>query len=141
MRVKRTVVATSTPVKMRSLGVMSLTGVAQQTLEIVDRGSYIAPSGKTVDVRASIDAALRGTVLYRPAERAALALPPERRRDTGRPRIEGVWGGGSWGSGREATAAGDPQRSPPISIEVTPETTAAASRRLVQGEGEARVLA
>jgi hypothetical protein len=26
----------------------------------------------------------------------------------------GVWGGGSWGSGREATAAGDPQRSPPI---------------------------
>jgi AcrR family transcriptional regulator len=28
--------------------------------------------------------------------------------------IEGVWGGGSWGSGREATAAGDPQRSPPI---------------------------
>jgi uncharacterized protein len=26
---------------------------------------------------------------------------------------QGVWGGGSWGSGREATAAGDPQRSPP----------------------------
>jgi dipeptidyl aminopeptidase/acylaminoacyl peptidase len=26
----------------------------------------------------------------------------------------GVWGGGSWGSGPEGTAAGDPQRSPPI---------------------------
>jgi ATP phosphoribosyltransferase regulatory subunit len=35
----------------------------------------------------------------------------------GEPVIKGVWGGGSWGSGPEGTAAGDPQRSPPIVIE------------------------
>ena len=54
---------------------MSLTGVAKETLEIVERGSYLAPSGKTVDVRAPIDAAIRGTMLYRPAEIDALAQP------------------------------------------------------------------
>ena len=35
---------------------MSLTGLAQETLAIVGRGSYIAPSGKTVDLKAEIDA-------------------------------------------------------------------------------------
>jgi hypothetical protein len=33
--------------------------------------------------------------------------------------IEGVWGGGSWGSGPSRTAAGDPQRSPPNVTERT----------------------
>jgi uncharacterized protein (TIGR02452 family) len=91
---------------------MALNGVAQQTLEIVDRGSYLAPSGKTVDVRAAVDAAVRGTSLYRPSDLDALAPLPERRSAAATPRIE-----------------------------VTPETTAEASRRLVQAEGEARVLA
>jgi uncharacterized protein (TIGR02452 family) len=91
---------------------MSLSGVAKQTLEIVDRGSYVAPSGKKVELRAAIDAAVRGTVLYTPDEldSLAIAVPP-------------------------AIEAG------PRRIEVTPETTAAAARRLFEVEGEARVAA
>jgi 23S rRNA pseudouridine1911/1915/1917 synthase len=33
---------------------------------------------------------------------------------------KGVWGGGSWGSGPSGTAAGDPQRSPPIVTKLDP---------------------
>lgn len=90
---------------------MSLTGVAKETLEIVERGSYTTPSGKTASVRAAVDAAVRGTVLYRPDQLANLAIPP--------PTAE----------------------APPPRIEVTPETTAEAGRRLVEAEGEPRVVA
>ena len=34
---------------------MSLTGVGKETVEIVEHGSYVAPSGKTVELRAAID--------------------------------------------------------------------------------------
>jgi len=40
--------------------------VARETLEIIDRGSYTAPSGRTVDVRDAIAAAIRGTRVYAP---------------------------------------------------------------------------
>lgn len=40
--------------------------VAQETLAILERGSYVTPSGKTVDIRAAVDRAVRGTVLYGP---------------------------------------------------------------------------
>lgn len=45
---------------------MKLAGVAQETLAIVGRGSYEAPSGKTVDIGHLVDAAVKGTRLYRP---------------------------------------------------------------------------
>ncbi|WP_019631303.1 TIGR02452 family protein [Actinomadura atramentaria] len=47
--------------------------VARQTVEILDRGAYAAPSGRTVDLAARLAAAVRGTVLYRPAD---LPAPP-----------------------------------------------------------------
>jgi uncharacterized protein (TIGR02452 family) len=90
---------------------MSLTGLAQETLAIVGRGSYLAPSGKTVDLRAEIDAAIQGTVLYRPGDFDALA------------------------------PLSAPAGAPPLRIEVTPETTAEAGRRLVQAEGVGHVAA
>ncbi len=90
---------------------MSLTGLAQETLAIVGRGSYVAPSGKTVDLKAEIDAAIAGTVLYRPGEFEALVPSPA------------------------------PVGAGPLRVEVTPETTAEAGRRLVQGEGVAHVAA
>ena len=98
---------------------MSLTGVAEETLAIVGRGSYVAPSGRTVDVREAIDAAVRGTVLYRPEELDDLAAS--------RP----------W-AGAEATGRAGAQGA---RIEITPETTAQAGRRLVQDEGVPRVVA
>jgi uncharacterized protein (TIGR02452 family) len=90
---------------------MSLSGVAKQTVEIVGHGSYVAPSGKTVDLRTVIDAAIRGTLLYRPSAFEEL----------------------SWPRGADdATAA---------HISVTPETTAEAARRLVEAEGVPHVAA
>jgi uncharacterized protein (TIGR02452 family) len=93
---------------------MSLTGVAQETLAIVDRGTYVAPSGATVDVRAAIDAALQGTVLYGPDDVGALSL----------------------GSSLLAPSSSSAPR-----IEVTGETTAQAARRLVEVERVAEVVA
>ncbi|GAA4237400.1 TIGR02452 family protein [Actinomadura meridiana] len=41
---------------------------AQETVEILDRGDYIAPSGRTVPIAESLARAVRGTVLHRPGE-------------------------------------------------------------------------
>jgi uncharacterized protein (TIGR02452 family) len=84
---------------------MKLAGVAQETVAILEKGSYVAPSGKTVEFGNLIDAAVKGTKLYPPGSLD------------------------SWDSPR----GGSPR------IEVTPETTAEAGRRLVQSEGVARV--
>ncbi|MCB9549313.1 MAG: TIGR02452 family protein [Myxococcales bacterium] len=56
---------------------MSLTGVARETLHIVQAGGYTAPSGAAVDFAAAQRAAVAGTRLYDPAQAAALlAAPP-----------------------------------------------------------------
>ena len=59
---------------MRAL--MSLAGVAKETLEICERGVYRAPTGATVSIRAEVDRAVAGTVLYRPEDFDALVVPP-----------------------------------------------------------------
>jgi uncharacterized protein (TIGR02452 family) len=46
---------------------------AKETLDIIERGGYAAPSGTQVSLRAQVDAAIAGTVLYRPDDFAALA--------------------------------------------------------------------
>lgn len=92
---------------------MSLTGIAQETLAIIEKGSYTAPSGRTVSVRELVDAAVRGTMLYRPAD------------------LEGLLAARA----RPGHGVTSPR------IEITPETTAEASRRLVEGEGEKDVVA
>jgi uncharacterized protein (TIGR02452 family) len=51
----------------------------------VERGSYRAPSGREVDVRTSIEAAIHGTRLFTPDELASLAPTPS---DAPPPRIE-----------------------------------------------------
>ena len=85
---------------------------AKGTLAVIERGGYESPSGRTVELRAAIDAAVRGTVLHRPdALEAMLAALPARA----------------------------PAPSP--RFEVTGETTAEAGRRLAQTEGVARVVA
>ncbi len=84
---------------------------AKGTLEAIERGGYEAPSGKSVEMRAAIDAALRGTVLHRPDELDALM------------------------------ARSFARASAPPLVELTVETTAEAGRRLVQREGVARVVA
>jgi uncharacterized protein (TIGR02452 family) len=55
---------------------MSLAGVAKQTLAIVERGEYVAPSAKTVGLREALGRAVAGTRLYRPEELADLAVAP-----------------------------------------------------------------
>jgi uncharacterized protein (TIGR02452 family) len=88
---------------------MSLTGVAKETVRIVEQGEYVAPSGRTVSFGEALTRAVRGTVLYRPGDFESLAVP--------------------------SPTAGAPR------LEVTPEKTGAAARRLVEAEGVPRVLA
>jgi uncharacterized protein (TIGR02452 family) len=90
---------------------MSLAGIAKETLRIVEGGSYRAPSGAEVSVRDTVDAAVKGTRLYRPAECEQLL-----RRTSAHPPAS-------------------------CRIEVTDESTAEAGRRLVQAEGVAGVMA
>lgn len=45
---------------------MKLVAIATETLQILDRGEYLAPSGNPVRIRDHVDAAVEGTVLYRP---------------------------------------------------------------------------
>jgi uncharacterized protein (TIGR02452 family) len=42
--------------------------IAQETVEILDRGSYAAPSGRTVDIAGRLAGAVAATRLYRPGE-------------------------------------------------------------------------
>jgi uncharacterized protein (TIGR02452 family) len=93
---------------------MKLAGLAEETLEIVDRGAYVGPSGQTVDLAPTVRDAIGGTVLYRPDELRRLArVQGPTRQDAG------------VGVGR---------------VEVTTEGTAEAGRRLV-AEGETDVVA
>ncbi len=89
---------------------MSLAEVGKETVEIVRRGEYRAPSGRIVSIAAEVARAVASTVLHRPAdlERLVAARPG----GTGRARVE-----------------------------VTPESTADAARRLVQDEAMERVAA
>lgn len=75
---------------------MSLAGLARDTVAIVERGTYTSPSGQVVSIRAEVDAARSGTVLYRPDDFDALALPAG---DAGAPRIE-VWADTTGGAAR-----------------------------------------
>jgi uncharacterized protein (TIGR02452 family) len=64
---------------------MSLKAIAQQTLDVVERGEYVAPSGRRVSLQASVERAVQGTVLYRPGDSERLASTG---RSGGRPRLE-----------------------------------------------------
>ena len=88
---------------------MSLKGVAQETVGIVERGVYEAPSGREVSIGDEVARATRGTVLYRPPDFGALTRP-------------------------EPVARA-------LRLEVTPEKTGEAARRLIEDEGATRVLA
>jgi uncharacterized protein (TIGR02452 family) len=84
---------------------MSLAGLAQETLKIVKEGQYQAPNGKWVQIRGEIAHAINGTRLYTPEKLAEML---KTRQET-------------------KTGAGDLP-----TIEITPETTGAASRRLYE---------
>jgi uncharacterized protein (TIGR02452 family) len=92
---------------------MALVVEGHATLEAIARGAYVAPSGRAVSIREAVDAAVRGTTLVRPDEIAAL----------------------------EAAISSVPSRTGRPTIEVTPETTSAAARRLVEREGATQVAA
>lgn len=91
---------------------MSLKGIARETVEISERGEYVAPSGRRVSLGDAVERAREGTVLYRPGETKRLPWPePVMARDS-RPRFE-----------------------------VTPEKTGEAARRLLEDEGVEHVVA
>ncbi|MEV4676991.1 MULTISPECIES: TIGR02452 family protein [Actinomadura] len=83
---------------------------AQETVAILERGDYTAPSGRKISIADGLSRAVEGTVLYRPDELDALLgrLP---------------------GAGFTETR-----------IEVTGETTLAAARRLCGGDADPLAL-
>lgn len=91
---------------------MSLKGLAAETLSIVDRARYTAPSGHVVEFAPAVRAMLDGTTLYTPDALDALVA--------------------------SLSPAGEPLRT---QIQVTGETTGAALRRLVANEGRTSVFA
>src|SRR5262245_61700065 len=56
---------------------MSLAGTAKETLAVIERGAYAAPSGATVMVRAPIAAAIAAPVLH-PPDALEHLVPPAR---------------------------------------------------------------
>ena len=85
--------------------------VAQETVAILERGEYRAPSGRTVSIAESLARAVENTVLYRPDELDGL--------------LERLSAGGPAGA---ASQEEKPQKG--TRIEVSGETTLAAARRL-----------
>jgi uncharacterized protein (TIGR02452 family) len=86
---------------------MHLANVAAETLAILERGSYRAPSGATVDLREQLELAVRDTILYTPDELESLLAARHARLAWRRP----------------------------LAVEVTLETTAQAARRLSPADG------
>lgn len=80
---------------------MNLRLVGPETVELLERGAYIAPSGRTVAIGDLVERARRATTLHSPSEVAALVAR---------------------GPGAPCAA--------PAAIEVTSETTSVAARRL-----------
>src|SRR5262249_16832073 len=70
--------------------VMSLAGVGKETVEIVKRGAYRAPSGREVSIAAAVEHAVAGTLLYRPEDLERLVA--SRANGTRTPRLEGTPG-------------------------------------------------
>lgn len=91
---------------------MALVGIAQDTVRIVTEGTYTAPSGASVDIASAVRDSIANTTLLRPPALGALVAALEPARGGGPPRIE-----------------------------VTREKTDDAGRRLVESEGEPKVLA
>jgi len=54
---------------------MSLKRVARENLAFCEAGSYVAPSGRTVDLRVAVERAVSGTVLYAPGELNMFSAP------------------------------------------------------------------
>ena len=96
---------------------MSLTGIAKETLQIIETGSYVGPSGLKVSLKAEIDNAVSGTLLYRPEDFSKL----ESRHTDAHRNVE--------------------QQERSLRIEVTHETTTAAARRLILAERQSDVVA
>ncbi|ABF86196.1 conserved hypothetical protein [Myxococcus xanthus DK 1622] len=65
---------------------MSLKGIGQETVDIIERGQYLAPSGQCVQLGEAVERAVSGTELYRPGDFSRLSFPTAA--NPSAPRIE-----------------------------------------------------
>lgn len=86
---------------------------AQATVAILEAGSYTSPAGETVNLKDQLVGSVRRTELIRPEDW---------------PRVTGA-------------AVARPRCATEVKVEVTPETTLAACRRLAEGGRDIAVLA
>jgi len=90
--------------------------VARDTLEILDKGFYESPTGRIVHIRGALEAAISGSVHYRPTDfDEVFALRDRMLAERG--------------------------VQPPIEFEVVNKTTLSAASRLIQTDGDANVMA
>jgi uncharacterized protein (TIGR02452 family) len=64
---------------------MSLSEIGKETVEVVKRGEYLTPAGRTVSIGAEVSRAVAGTVLYRPQDLEQLVA--SRTTGSGAPQI------------------------------------------------------
>ncbi len=102
---------------------MSLTGIAKETLKIIEQGFYVSPTGAKITLQKEIAHAVENSRLYTPAQLEALL---------GQPVDASI--------DREVVAQAGPESPHKLVIEVTSETTSDAARRLVAA-GEIHVAA
>ncbi|QDF07543.1 TIGR02452 family protein [Myxococcus xanthus] len=65
---------------------MSLKGIGQETVDIIERGQYLAPSGRCVPLGEAVERAVSGTELCRPGDFSRLSFPAAA--NPSAPRIE-----------------------------------------------------
>jgi uncharacterized protein (TIGR02452 family) len=104
---------------------MSLAHIGAQTLEITRRGFYTGRSGERVSIADAVARSIEGTRLYRPCDYELLDGPQIAARAST--------------TVQTSERSGVPDARTTI-LEVTPESTAQAARRLV-GQGHGRALA
>jgi uncharacterized protein (TIGR02452 family) len=91
---------------------MSLAGIAAANKEILQRGAYHAPSGREVEIRASVARALEGTRLYLPDELARLLDHTSHTTPGGGPPVVEVWSAKTGEAGRRLAQ----QRGAPVAL-------------------------
>jgi len=90
--------------------------ISRETIDILEQGHYVGPAGRKVSILTDLDLARRSSILYSPAQFAEI------------------------GDCRDQCLRERGDRDPG-SFQVVNETTLRAARRLIEDEGEARVLA
>ncbi|WP_139492147.1 TIGR02452 family protein [Brevibacillus dissolubilis] len=107
--------------------------IAAETIQIFEKGSYLSPAGKQIDLREALESAKSGSVLYRPEQRIEVgdALAPD--------HVDSINSSADVDQAESTDIPANPDSTTnhgkATNIEVTGETTLAAVKRLLSVQG------